>query len=235
MIRRRSGFTLVELLVVIAIIGVLVGLLLPAVQAAREAARRMSCSNNMKQIGLALHMHHDTFPRLPAGWDGYDPATGQAVWAWETRAGVGVPAILPFIEQANVHDVSHCFELPIHDPVNQPWCEQALGSLSLSVRYWRCAIQAVRGRSSRRRTRRAPGEVFPMLIATGQLRGRVGHRDMHDCGAYRRAQCRERRSVLPQQQISALPTSTDGLSQTLMVGERSSRLEYSTWVGTVAE
>ena len=65
MFRKKSGFTLVELLVVIAIIGILVGLLLPAVQAAREAARRMSCQNNVKQIGLAIHNFESAYRYLP--------------------------------------------------------------------------------------------------------------------------------------------------------------------------
>ncbi|MFK7777105.1 MAG: DUF1559 domain-containing protein, partial [Gimesia sp.] len=65
--QRRSGFTLIELLVVIAIIAILIALLLPAVQQAREAARRSSCKNNLKQIGLAMHNYHDTHRTLPMG------------------------------------------------------------------------------------------------------------------------------------------------------------------------
>ena len=94
-IRPRSAFTLVELLVVIAIIGILVGLLLPAVQAAREAARRMSCSNNFKQIGLALHNYHAAYKRFPSG--------GHGTRFHQGRLGMNV-AILPFIEQQGLWD-----------------------------------------------------------------------------------------------------------------------------------
>lgn len=93
--RSLRGFTLVELLVVIAIIGVLVGLLLPAVQAAREAARRMQCSNNLKQLALAFHNHHDTFRSFPSG--------GQEVSG--SRYLIGWPGkIFPFFEQGNLRN-----------------------------------------------------------------------------------------------------------------------------------
>ena len=88
---RRRAFTLVELLVVIAIIGVLVALLLPAVQAAREAARRMSCSNNLKQLSLALHNHHDTHGSFPYG--------NYAGWGHSWTAN-----ILPYMEQDPLYD-----------------------------------------------------------------------------------------------------------------------------------
>lgn len=105
MVRRKDGFTLVELLVVIAIIGILVGLLLPAVQAAREAARRMSCSNNLKQIGLSIHNYESTHQRIPSTasdtWQ-RDGTPSMAVSDW--RGYSAHTMILPYIEQNNLYN-----------------------------------------------------------------------------------------------------------------------------------
>ena len=97
--KRHTAFTLVELLVVIAIIGMLIAILLPAVQAAREAGRRMQCSNNLKQLTLTLHTFHDTNNRLPASTA--DPIVTS--WNINNRAGL-FPLLLPFMEQQNLYD-----------------------------------------------------------------------------------------------------------------------------------
>lgn len=101
--RRSKGFTLVELLVVIAIIGILVSLLLPAVQAAREAARRMQCSNNLKQIALAAHNYHDGYKVLPSSHINY-MATYNSETYNPTLNHSGLELIMPFIEQKPLWD-----------------------------------------------------------------------------------------------------------------------------------
>lgn len=99
--KRPSGFTLVELLVVIAIIGILVGLLLPAVQAARDAARRMQCGNNLKQIGLALHNYLATHTVFPPGAQ----TTQHQPRSWSTNYGINWRvSILPYLEERAMYD-----------------------------------------------------------------------------------------------------------------------------------
>src|SRR6202048_1394317 len=97
----RPAFTLIELLVVIAIIAVLIALLLPAVQTAREAARRMQCANNLKQVGLALHNYHASWNGFPVGflyaYQGVLPNSSPLQYRWSVLAQMA-----PYLEQANL-------------------------------------------------------------------------------------------------------------------------------------
>jgi prepilin-type N-terminal cleavage/methylation domain-containing protein len=113
---QRTGFTLIELLVVIAIIAILIALLLPAVQQAREAARRSTCKANMKQIGIAMHNHHDVKNHLPVGLAG----TSGAGWGWAWGA-----YILPYVDQATLYET-------ITDTTNTIWSDSG-GSTTANI------------------------------------------------------------------------------------------------------
>jgi prepilin-type N-terminal cleavage/methylation domain-containing protein/prepilin-type processing-associated H-X9-DG protein len=111
----RPGFTLVELLVIIAIIAVLIGILLPAVQKVRDAANRLQCANNLKQIGLALHNYHDVHAALPPALD--SNFQRRFFWSWMAR-------ILPYVEQENLYRHAAAFadrdKTPYHYPYPMP-------------------------------------------------------------------------------------------------------------------
>jgi prepilin-type N-terminal cleavage/methylation domain-containing protein len=117
--KRRQAFTLIELLVVIAIIAVLVGLLLPAVQKVREAANRMSCQNNMHNLGIAIHNYHDSYGSFPPWGFDFTVAPTPNPYGAQKQGHSALTLVLPFIEQDNVinlSDVTHS----VIDPVNLP-------------------------------------------------------------------------------------------------------------------
>ena len=224
MFPRRKGFTLVELLVVIAIIGILIALLLPAVQAAREAARRMSCSNNLKQIGLALHMYHDTNKCLPPGWIAFDPSSGLPHWFGEPGWGWAA-RILPFMEQKAVYESLVHLDLPITDSNN---AEARLTEIPTFL----CPSDA--GEGTFMLEGGGPyvgsGSFSPVELAVGNYLGVFGTLDFHDvCPS---GDCDGGGPLIFRRPVR-FRDITDGLSQTLLVGERSRKLAPGTWLGMV--
>ncbi|MCC9657257.1 DUF1559 domain-containing protein [Rhodopirellula halodulae] len=165
---RHQGFTLVELLVVIAIIGVLVGLLLPAVQAAREAARRMSCSNNFKQIGLAVHNYHSAYNNLPVQGSGTYAVGGRDPWDTNPNGDISsnmrlsfLVGITPFLEQQGLWEqISNPLAVNSDGSVRSPsW--QSMGPHPDRVQYppWATELATLRCPSD-------PGKGLPSLGRT---------------------------------------------------------------------
>jgi len=223
----KKGFTLVELLVVITIIGILIALLLPAVQAAREAARRMTCSNNLKQIGLGLHMYHEANNSLPDGWTGYDPTThaakidGETGWAWAAR-------IMPYVEQLGLYEGLIHLNLSVTHDDNAAARETVIS-------LFRC-----------------PSDTGENLCALGDFQvaasnyiGVFGDNELHDAveaAAASGGQCLGNGAFFHNSHLN-FRDFRDGLSQTFLVGERATKEVpcesepsqkhpfYSTWVG----
>jgi prepilin-type N-terminal cleavage/methylation domain-containing protein/prepilin-type processing-associated H-X9-DG protein len=211
----NRGFTLIELLVVIAIIGVLIALLLPAVQAAREAARRAQCSNNLKQIGLAMHNYHDRHDTFPPGYitltqtsQPNSPETGPG-WGWGTM-------ILDDLEQKPLYDAVN-FGLQITHPASRTARTATLASFL-------CPSDPIGARPVSLAD--ASGNVLVSDLAPGQYVASAGQWEIEEFPA-------RNNGLFYRNSRVGLRDITDGSSQTLMVGERSRNLADATRVGVV--
>jgi prepilin-type N-terminal cleavage/methylation domain-containing protein len=212
--RNRDAFTLIELLVVIGIIGILIALLLPAVQKVREAANRAKCSNNLKQIGLALHNYHDRMGSLPPGY--YDVATWPQDdqgpgWGWASF-------LLADLEQ-------DALEQQIDFKLNVGSSSTAIiGARSMFLKVFRCPSDPYAGTTFTV----TDGGTESWVLAHGSYVACNGNDGVDDTttpphtGAFVRAT-----------QGFRIADITDGLSNTFFVGERCTTMSWSTWAGAV--
>ena len=202
---RRRGFTLVELLVVIAIIGVLVALLLPAVQAAREAARRISCSNNLKQLALANHNYHDVNKKLPAlGMQGMGDR-------WWMRYS-GFIGLLPYVEQAPLYNGMMEQARPKGPGLPTPW---STSNTRFHNAYWKVDLPTMvcpseGGEPSNRRE-------SPSLTS---YRFCVGD-DYHQNHFRPNQRGRDNRGIFQPSRWLPMSSINDGTSNTILMGESS--------------
>jgi prepilin-type N-terminal cleavage/methylation domain-containing protein/prepilin-type processing-associated H-X9-DG protein len=223
----RRGFTLIELLVVIAIIAILIGLLLPAVQKVREAAARLGCTNNLKQIGLALHSYHDSQSLFPPGYvDGNtNPASTPdndvgPGWGWASF-------LLPYIEQGNVFNQIN-FSQGVGLGSNTPVCQ-------LPLKIFQC-----------------PSDPYQQNFTVWPTNVVVAHSNYVGCNGWE--ECfynaggaaqgggsdglsgglgQSGNGLFYRNSKNSMANVTDGLSNTIFVGERSGNHSPSTWTGAV--
>jgi prepilin-type N-terminal cleavage/methylation domain-containing protein/prepilin-type processing-associated H-X9-DG protein len=222
-IRTRAGFTLIELLVVIAIIAILIGLLLPAVQKVREAASRMSCSNNLKQIGLALHNYHGRYERFPAGY------TSNAMLSDGTGPGWGWAAyLLPDLEQDNVYRQID-FALPLTHSVNA-------AAIAANIKFLRCP-------SDPRQEPIRPAD----FVNAGGLTGDLGRSNYVGCYGNTpflgespavltmplSIDGINGRGLFQRNSRTRISDITDGTSNTFAVGEKSAAATMASWAGVL--
>jgi prepilin-type processing-associated H-X9-DG protein/prepilin-type N-terminal cleavage/methylation domain-containing protein len=211
LMNRRAAVTLVELLVVLAIIAVVLGLLLPAVQNVREAARRIACANNLRQIGLACHSYHDAGGAFPPGYSAYrcaDPLETHPGWGWAAR-------LLPFLEQdALQHGI--VFHASIAKPIN----EAARCTL---LRAYLCPSDPD-----------VPDD-FPVTDLSGRLVARVAPTSY--AANYGSGELDEipgpREGVFYRNSRVRLADISDGSSSTIMIGDRAWSHAMAPWAGAV--
>jgi prepilin-type N-terminal cleavage/methylation domain-containing protein/prepilin-type processing-associated H-X9-DG protein len=224
--REVRGFTLIELLVVLAIIGVLVALLLPAVQAAREAARRVQCINNLKQIGIAIHSHQARREVMPPGFSLSNP------WNDEITPGFGWAFfLLPDLEQTALYNAANLSLFLTHES------QQTVIATSLST--FLCPSEGDLGPISAGAN--APVIMGGERMAVGQYVASAGYLDLRAWYAPSSGGKRpDIRSVAIGSGAFYLDSKIstrdilDGSSQTFMIGERSRAVSDATWVGVPA-